>query len=78
ITGHIYDYGFSLGYVDWIWLEEKSSTSTRSSVGSIRRASDKATEHFAASETVEVYKTTLNLGDYDKNSYDFKRFFVDA
>ncbi|XP_074321972.1 uncharacterized protein LOC141659093 [Apium graveolens] len=78
IRGHIYDHGFSLGYVDWIWHEEKSTRSTRSSIGSTRPASDQSTEHFAASETVEVCEAAFNLGNYDKDSYDFQRFVVDA
>ncbi|XP_074343040.1 uncharacterized protein LOC141680825 [Apium graveolens] len=61
IRGHIYDHGFSLGYVDWIWHEEKSTRSTRPSI-----------------ETVEVCEAAFNLGNYDKDSYDFQRFVVDA
>ncbi|XP_074322886.1 uncharacterized protein LOC141659858 [Apium graveolens] len=68
IRGHIYDHGFSLGYVDWIWYEEKSTRSTRSSIGSTR----------PASETIEVCEAAFNSGNYDKDSYDFQRFVVDA
>ncbi|XP_074346475.1 uncharacterized protein LOC141685261 [Apium graveolens] len=78
IRGHIYDHGFSLGYVDWIWPKEKSTRSTRSSIGSTHPASDQPIEHFVASETVEVCEVAFNSGNYDKDSYDFQRFVVDA
>ncbi|XP_074324039.1 uncharacterized protein LOC141660961 [Apium graveolens] len=78
IRGHIYDHGFSLGYADWIWHEEKSTRITRSSIGSTRPASDQPIEHFVASETVEVCEAAFNSGNYDKDSYNFQRFVVDA
>ncbi|XP_074352343.1 uncharacterized protein LOC141691506 [Apium graveolens] len=78
IRGHIYDHGFSLGYVDWIRHEEKSTRSTRSSIGSTCPASDQLIEHFVASETVEVCEAAFNSGNYDKDSYDFQMFVVDA
>ena len=78
VRGHIYDYGFSLGYVDWIWHEDNAARGTRSSVGGTHPASDQHTEHFAASETVEVCEAAFNASEYDKDSYDFRRFVVDA
>lgn len=60
------------------WHEEKSTRSTRSSIGSTRPASDQPIEHFVASETVEVCEAAFNSGNYDKDSYDFQRFVVDA
>ncbi|XP_074373627.1 uncharacterized protein LOC141713976 [Apium graveolens] len=57
---------------------EKSTRSTRSSIGSTRPASDQPIEHFVASETFEVCEAAFNSGNYDKDSYDFQRFVVDA
>ena len=76
IRGHIYDYG--LCYVEWIWHEDNAARGTRSSIGSTHPASDQHTEHFAASETVEVCEAAFNASEYDKDSYDFRRFVVDA
>ena len=70
IRGHIYENGFSLGYVDWIWHGENSSR-TRSFVESACPES----EQFAASEIAEA---AYNLGDHDNDSYEFKRFVADV
>ena len=70
IRGHIYENGFSLGYVDWIWHGENSSR-TRSFVESTCPES----EQFAVSEIAEA---TYNLGDHDNDSYEFKRFVADV
>ena len=35
-------------------------------------------EQFVTSETVEVFEAAFNVSEYDKDSYDFRRFVVDA
>ncbi|XP_074327942.1 uncharacterized protein LOC141665856 [Apium graveolens] len=79
IRGHLYEKGFSLGYVDWIWHGAKATT--RSSVGStISSSSSSSEEHVAASEAANVCEAGFNdLGDdCDKESYEFKRVLADA
>ena len=93
IRGHIYDNGFCLGYVHWVWHGETASTGPKSSSTSCppeeqapdpppEQASDEASEqdqeHVAASETVDVCEAEYNSGQYDKNSYQFRRFVADA
>lgn len=68
VRGHIYENGFSLGYVEWIWHGENSTRTTRSS----------STCPAAASETIDVCEAAYNSGDYDNDSHDFKRFVADA
>ncbi|XP_074354152.1 uncharacterized protein LOC141693054 [Apium graveolens] len=93
IRGHIYDNGFFLGYVHWVWHGETASTGPKSSSASCppeeqapdpppEQASDEASEqdqeHVAASETVDVCEATYNSGQYDNDSYQFRRFVADA
>ena len=62
IRGHLYDNGFSLGYVDWIWHGQQCSKTINSSV-----SSNYPNEPNAISEIVDVYEPIYNnLGDdYD-------------
>ena len=78
IRGHLYEYGFSLGYVDWIWHKEESRT--RSVVDSNCRGPTPvpAAPVASASETVNVCDAAYNSGDYDNESYEFRRFLADA
>ncbi|XP_074374466.1 uncharacterized protein LOC141714869 [Apium graveolens] len=93
IRGHIYDNGFWLGYVQWVWHGETASTGLKSSSANCppeeqapdpppEQASDEASEqdreHVAASETVDVSEAAYNSGQYDNDSYQFKRFVADA
>ncbi|XP_074356190.1 uncharacterized protein LOC141695880 [Apium graveolens] len=93
IRGHIYDNGFCLGYVHWVWHGETASTGPKSSSASCppeeqapdpppEQASDEASEqdqeHIAASETVDVCEAAYNSGQYDNDSYQFRRFVADA
>ena len=78
IRGHLYEYGFSLGYVDWIWHKKESRT--RSVVDSNCRGPTPvpAAPVASASETVNVCDVAYNSGDYDNESYEFRRFLADA
>ncbi|XP_063941318.1 uncharacterized protein LOC135149522 [Daucus carota subsp. sativus] len=78
IRGHLYEYGFSLGYVDWIWHKKESRT--RSVVDSNCRGPTPvpAAPVASASETVNVCDAAYNSGDYDNESYEFRRFLADA
>ncbi|XP_074342216.1 uncharacterized protein LOC141679681 [Apium graveolens] len=93
IRGHIYDNGFCLGYVHWVWHGDTASTGPKSSSASCppeeqapdpppEQASDEALEqdeeHVAASETVDVCEAAYNSGQYDNDSYQFRRFVADA
>ena len=74
IRGHLYENGFSLGYVDWIWHGENSSRSYKSSIGN----TCPATNQCPASEAAEICEASYDKGDYDRESHDFKRFVDDA
>ncbi|XP_074342211.1 uncharacterized protein LOC141679672 [Apium graveolens] len=78
IRGHLYDNGFSLGYLDWIWHTE--GCGTRSSVNSTCNAPPPARTPAPApaSETVNVCDAAYNSGEYDNESYQFRRFVADA
>ncbi|XP_074361841.1 uncharacterized protein LOC141702039 [Apium graveolens] len=75
IRGHLYESGFSLGYLDWIWHGEGVASSTKSSVGSTCPAKKPT----PPSETYNVCQETYNDDeDWDNESDDFKRYVVDA
>ncbi|XP_017239687.1 uncharacterized protein LOC108212475 [Daucus carota subsp. sativus] len=76
IRGHLYENGFSLGYLEWIWHGEESGRSNRSSAHSTH-AVDELDQNFEI-KTNDVYEAAYNDGDYDKESFDFKRFVADA
>ena len=89
IRGHIYDHGFCLGYVRWVWHGETTSTGPNSSSSSCpapeqaaeqgpEQGPEQAREHVATSETVDVCEAAYNSGDYDNDSYQFRRFAADA
>ncbi|XP_074350007.1 uncharacterized protein LOC141689566 [Apium graveolens] len=75
IRDHLYESGFSLGYLDWIWHREGVASSTKSSVGSTCPAKKPT----PPSETYNVCQATYNDDeDWDNESDDFKRYVVDA
>ncbi|XP_074323373.1 uncharacterized protein LOC141660298 [Apium graveolens] len=78
IRGHLYDNGFSLGYLDWIWHTE--GCGTRSSVNSTCNGPPPAhtPAPAPASETVNICDAAYNSGEYDNESYQFRRFVADA
>ncbi|XP_074347290.1 uncharacterized protein LOC141686134 [Apium graveolens] len=87
IRGHLYEKGFSLGYIDWIWHGAKASC--RSSAGSTmpppcsENIEQNIEENFATSQVGDICEATYNnrgnLGDdCDKDSEEFKRFLADA
>ncbi|XP_074381134.1 uncharacterized protein LOC141722194 [Apium graveolens] len=87
VRGHLYENGFSLGYIDWIWHGAKASC--RSSAGSTmpppcsENIEQNVEENFAASQVGDIceaaYNNRGNLGDdCDKDSEEFKRFLADA
>lgn len=81
IRGHIYENGFCLGYVNWIWHGENSSRNTKSSNGSCpapEQDQERDQERVPASETIDVCEAAYKSGDYDNDSYQFKRFVADA
>ncbi|XP_017223512.2 uncharacterized protein LOC108199985 [Daucus carota subsp. sativus] len=82
IRGHIYENGFSLGYVNWIWHGENDIGTTRSSVGSTPLPT--LVPNFDTnidvdiSETVNVCEAAYKSYDYDNESFEFRRFVADA
>ncbi|XP_074352544.1 uncharacterized protein LOC141691678 [Apium graveolens] len=93
IRGHIYNNGFCLGYVHWVWHGETASTGPKSSSASCppeeqapdpppEQASDETSEqdqeHVAALETVDVCEVAYNSGQYDNDLYQFRRLVADA
>ena len=74
IRGHLYESGFSLGYLDWIWHGEEVGNFINSHAGSSCPA--KIPKH--VSETVNVCEAAYNDGECDNESDDFMRFVSDA
>ncbi|XP_017228364.2 uncharacterized protein LOC108203745 [Daucus carota subsp. sativus] len=74
IRGHLYESGFSLGYLDWIWHGEEVGNFINSHAGSSCPA--KIPTH--VSETVKVCEAAYNDGECDNESDDFMRFVSDA
>ncbi|XP_024195993.1 uncharacterized protein LOC112199170 [Rosa chinensis] len=72
IRGHLFDYGFSLSYTNWIWHGEP----TLSSCASVPIGAPPDPQF--CSETVNMCEATFNEGDYDKESYEFSRFVEEA
>ncbi|XP_024178737.1 uncharacterized protein LOC112184731 [Rosa chinensis] len=74
IRGHLYDYGFSLGYTNWMWHGEptlSSCASAPSGLGLPPKAR-------FGSETVDMCQVAFNEGDYDEESYEFTKFVDEA
>nr|XP_017228874.1 PREDICTED: uncharacterized protein LOC108204092 [Daucus carota subsp. sativus] len=74
IRGHLYEKGFSSGYVDWIWHGEKCPTSEsapKSSLGS------KLVE-IPTSENVDICEAAYVRSEYIDDSAEFSRFVADA
>ena len=74
IRGHLYESGFSLGYLDWIWHGEEVGNFINSHAGS--SCPTKIPTH--VSETVKVCEAAYNDGECDNESDDFMRFVADA
>ncbi|XP_074327635.1 uncharacterized protein LOC141665551 [Apium graveolens] len=78
IRGHLYENGFSLGYVKWIWHGESNTTSRSTAASNTNQA------HVPNPDTTEAFdicKAAYNnsgADDYDKDSYEFKQFVADA
>ena len=85
IRGHLYENGFSLGYIDWIWHGDQS---VKSSMGSTLHpdedektaASFEAASGVAAAAEIcdAAFHNPEGGGDYDKESHEFRRFVADA
>ena len=74
IRGHLYEKGFSLGYVDWIWHGEKCPTSEsapKSSFGS-------NSVEIPTSENVDICEAAYERSEYIDDSGEFSRFVADA
>ncbi|XP_063946013.1 uncharacterized protein LOC135151481 [Daucus carota subsp. sativus] len=74
IRGHLYEKGFSSGYVDWIWHREKCPTSEsapKSSLGS-------NLVEIPTSENVDICEAAYVRSEYIDDSAEFSRFVADA
>ncbi|XP_074336335.1 uncharacterized protein LOC141673484 [Apium graveolens] len=88
IRGHLYENGFSLGYLDWIWHTQGSASRssvnrnapTPASTPAPAPTSDRApiSSPGLASETVNVCDAAYNSSEYNNESYQFRRFMADA
>ena len=74
VRGHIYENGFSHGYVEWIWHGENSSRTSRPS----SKCPSTDPEFKATCETLGVCEAAYKSGDYDNDSEDFRMFVADA
>ena len=76
IRGHLYQHGFSLGYSNWIWHGESNPTPRSSAASTSNQAPCPCpTEAF---DICEAAYNNSGGDDYDKESYEFKRFVADA
>nr|XP_017239640.1 PREDICTED: uncharacterized protein LOC108212424 [Daucus carota subsp. sativus] len=74
IRGYLYEKGFSLGYVDWIWHGEKCPTSEsapKSSFGS-------NLVEIPTSKNVDICEAAYVRSEYIDDSAEFSRFVADA
>ncbi|XP_063944103.1 uncharacterized protein LOC135150816 [Daucus carota subsp. sativus] len=83
IRGHLYEYGFSLGYLDWIWHTQGcgiTGSTVHDNAPSPAPTLDPASMHSPghASQTVNVCDAAYNSSEYNNESYQFRRFVVDA
>ncbi|XP_074351722.1 uncharacterized protein LOC141690864 [Apium graveolens] len=86
IRGHLYEKGFSLGYVNWIWhgasANPRSSAASTMPTPSSVNIEENIEENIGASEVDNICEATYNRGnlgdDCDKDSDEFKRFLADA
>ncbi|XP_074351314.1 uncharacterized protein LOC141690408 [Apium graveolens] len=76
LRGHLYENGFSLGYTEWIWHGEKCFE-TRSSAGSTYLPAPESANLFAT-QTKKVCEASYDMGDYDEEAREFKRFVADT
>ncbi|XP_074376826.1 uncharacterized protein LOC141718344 [Apium graveolens] len=86
IRGHLYEKGFSLGYVNWIWYgasaNPRSSAASTMSTPSSVNIEENIEEHIGPSEVGDICEAAYNRGNLgdgcDKDSYEFKQFLADA
>ncbi|XP_017225239.2 uncharacterized protein LOC108201471 [Daucus carota subsp. sativus] len=83
IRGHLYEYGFSLGYLDWIWHTQGcgiTGSTVHDNAPSPAPTLDPASMHSPghASQTVNVCDAAYNSSEYNNESYQFRRFVADA
>ncbi|XP_074359107.1 uncharacterized protein LOC141698318 [Apium graveolens] len=88
IRGHLYENGFSLGYLDWIWNTQGSASRSSVNRNAPTPASTPAPAPTSsrapipspglASETVNVCDAAYNSSEYNNESYQFRRFVADA
>ncbi|XP_062019453.1 uncharacterized protein LOC133736031 [Rosa rugosa] len=74
IRGHLFDYGFSLGYTNWMWHGEPTLSSCASAPSGLGQPPNLV----FGSETVDMCQAAFNEGDYDEDSYEFNKFVDDA
>ncbi|XP_074356763.1 uncharacterized protein LOC141696534 [Apium graveolens] len=88
IRRHLYENGFSLGYLDWIWHTQGSASRSSVNRNAPTPASTPAPTPTSArapipspglaSEIVNVCDAAYNLSEYNNESYQFRRFVADA
>ncbi|XP_074347059.1 uncharacterized protein LOC141719289 [Apium graveolens] len=88
IRGHLYENGFSLGYLDWIWHTQgsvsRSSVNKNAPTPASTPAPAPTSAHTPipspglASETVNICDTAYNSSEYNNELYQFRRFVADA
>ncbi|XP_074363590.1 uncharacterized protein LOC141704187 [Apium graveolens] len=88
IRGHLYENGFSLGYLDWIWHTQGSASRSSVNRNAPTPASSPAPAPTSAhvpipspglaSETINVCDAAYNSSEYNNESYQFRRFVADA
>ncbi|XP_074327169.1 uncharacterized protein LOC141665084 [Apium graveolens] len=86
LEGHLYEKGFSLGYVTWIWhgasANPRSSAASTILTPSSVNIEENIKENIGALEVGDICKAAYNQGnlgdDCDKDSDEFKRFLSDA
>ncbi|XP_062006028.1 uncharacterized protein LOC133723227 [Rosa rugosa] len=74
IRGHLYAYGFSLSYTNWMWHGEPTLSSCASAPSGLGIPQN---PHFGY-ETIDICQVAFNEGDYDEESYEFNKFVEEA
>ncbi|XP_074374393.1 uncharacterized protein LOC141714794 [Apium graveolens] len=88
IRGHLYENGFSLGYLNWIWHRQGSASRTSVNSNAPTPASTPAPAPTSAralipspglaSETVNICDAAYNSSEYNNELYQFRRFVADV